>query len=81
MGFLDAGIEALADNLGKGWTSLMSDWFNEAAAKDTGPASKFVTPEEAAAVVGRMTAANADIGSILTDFKAKYRSNSQASGV
>lgn len=38
--YLDAGVSSLARQLGKGWTVLMREWFQEAAVSGTGPVAQ-----------------------------------------
>jgi hypothetical protein len=60
--YLDAGVNALTNELGRGWSVLMTEWFEEAATQDTGPiASAGVTPETAAIAAARLKGALSDM--------------------
>jgi len=70
--YLDAGVFALTRELGRGWSVIMTEWFEEAATQDTGPIATIGVSPEAAAT------SSAKLKSELASMKivaARYRSS------
>lgn len=69
--YLDAGVAALTRELGRGWSVLMTEWFEEAATQDTGPiASVGVSPETAAVAAARLKDKLGDMNLEVTRYKS-----------
>lgn len=70
--YLDAGVGALTRELGRGWSVLMTEWFEEAATKDTGPvASIGVSQETATLAAARLKTALSDMNVEVTRYKSR----------
>lgn len=50
--FLDAGVRVLSASLGRGYTNLSNEWFNEAISSNTGPVAFVIRPSAAAKILG-----------------------------
>lgn len=68
--FLDAGVKALTHHLGRGWSVLMNEWFEEAAVQRTGPISVLLNPDAAAVASQKISQELRDMNVDLTRYKS-----------
>ena len=70
--YLDAGVQALTRELGRGWQLIMTEWFQEAAVQDTGPiASIGVSPEAAQQSATKLTRELAAMRLTVSNYKSR----------